>query len=334
MAETSTLFNKQSSTVHHPVLSTYREYMLKNITVLYGRAYDYYVGLQGKPYSFAQIRFLTCHSKAVFARNLSSGAVRVLAQSCHLRFCPICSRQRENMIRRNVSAWLEKKSFPKLLTLTLKNCSIDLRHEIDRLYACFRFLRRINLVKKQVKSGIWFFQITRSKDGRTWHPHLHCILTGGYIPRRKLSAAWEDLTGDSMVVDIRLIRDVKSAACEVARYAATACNIKSLNLEEMAELDESLHHRRICGTWGLARKLKLTTPQKYDSSDWKIIGSWSAVTGSLNSCDAAREIYSAWEKGSPLAADITIDYMDDFAKDLSPPKDIEIEQKQENAEMF
>ena len=231
------------------------------------------------------------------------------------------------MIRRNVTSWLEKKTYPKFLTLTLKNCRDGLHGEIVRLYDCFRKLRRIKLIKKQVKSGIWFFQITRSKDGQTWHPHLHCILTGGYIPKRELMQAWWKLTGESMICDIKLIRDVKSAACEVARYAACACNIKSLDQEEMFDLDGALRSRRICGTWGLARKLKLTTPQKYNPSDWKIIGSWSAVIGSQNSSDAARQIYSAWKRGESLAADITCDEMDDFAKDLSPPAETTIEAK-------
>jgi hypothetical protein len=95
----------------------------------------------------------------------------------------------------------------------------------------------------------------------------------------------------------------------------------------MFELDGALRSRRICSTWGLARKLKLTTPQKYNSADWKIIGSWSAVFGSLQSSDEARAILSAWERGQPLASDISIDYMDDFAKNLSPPEEITIESK-------
>ena len=95
----------------------------------------------------------------------------------------------------------------------------------------------------------------------------------------------------------------------------------------MFELNGALRSRRICGAWGLAKKLKLTTAQKYNPADWKIIGSWSAVVGSQHSSDAARHIYLAWEKQVTLAADISCDYMDDFAKDLSPPEEIELESK-------
>jgi hypothetical protein len=332
--EAPTLLDNKSSSAHPTSNPTYREYLLRDLTPQYARAYDYYIGFDSSNLDFSQKRFLSCHSSAVFARNNTSGYVRVLARSCHLRFCPICNRSREKLIRHNVTEWLEKKSYPKFLTLTLKNSSEDLRGEIDRLYQCFRSLRRIKMIKDQVRSGIWFFQITRSKDHQTWHPHLHCILTGGYIPVRKLSKAWMKLTEESMIVDIRLIRDVQSAACEVARYCSSACNVNTLNCDEMFVLDCALKHRRICGTWGGARKQRLTSSPKYNSNDWTVVGSWSAVVGCKSNLPAASEIYSAWERGVPLAANISVTDLDDFAKDLSPPDTVIIENFYKQVPLF
>lgn len=324
--ETATLLDKQSSSLHRPLFPTYREHVLSKLKPLYSKAYEYYVGDYDSYRTYEANRFLTCHTKAVFARNNTTGTVRVLAKSCHLRFCPICNKARENVIRRNVIAWLEKQKYPKFLTLTLKNCKDDLRGEIDRLYQSFKALRRLKLIKKRVSGGIWFFQITRSKDRLSWHPHLHCVISGGYVPVRELSKAWMKLTGESMIVDIRLIKNIESAACEVARYAARSCNILPLSISEISELDMALARRRICGTWKSALKQKLTTPAKYDSKEWTIVGSWSAVIGCKDSVEAAKEIYTAWEKQTSLAAGITISYLDDFTKGLSPPCDIEIEE--------
>ena len=320
-----TSLDKQSTTVHPLLNPTYRDYLLKDLTALYARAYDYYIGFNSSDLSFSQKRFLTCHNQAVFARNNETGYVRVLARSCHLRFCPICNRSREKLIRHNVVDWLETKKYPKFLTLTLKHSTDDLRSQIDRLYSCFRVFRRLKLIKQRVQSGIWFFQITRGKSGTEWHPHLHCVITGGYLPKSELQRDWMRITGESFMVDIRLIRDVKSAACEVARYAAQSCNIKTLNCEEMFDLDEALKHRRICGTWGSARKQRLTSSPKYDSSQWTIVGSWSAVVGSSCTDKAAREIYSAWKTGLPLAAGISVDYLDDFVKGNPLPDEVMIE---------
>jgi hypothetical protein len=324
LASLTSLDNK-SSTVHHAFNPTYRDYLLKDLTALYARAYDYYIGFNSSDLSFSQKRFLNCHGQAVFARNKVTGYVRVLARSCHLRFCPICNRSREKLIRHNVVDWLEIKKYPKFLTLTLKHSTDDLRSQIDRLYTCFRVFRRLKLIKQRVQSGIWFFQITRGKTGNEWHPHLHCVLTGGYLPKAELQRNWMRITGESFMVDIRLIRDVKSAACEVARYAAQSCNIKTLNCEEMFDLDEALKHRRICGTWGSARKQRLTSSPKYDSSQWTIVGSWSAVVGSGCTDKAARAIYSAWKTGLPLAAGISCGYLDDFVKGIPIPDEVMIE---------
>jgi hypothetical protein len=323
-AVTVSLDNK-SSTIHHPSNPTYRDYLLRDLTVLYARAYDYYIGAYSSDMSFSQKRFINCHSQAVFARNKQTGYVRVLARSCHLRFCPICNQAREKLIRHNVVQWLETKSYPKFLTLTLKHTSDDLRAQIDKLYRCFRALRRLRLVKQRVQSGIWFFQITRGRSGTEWHPHLHCILTGGYLPKTTLQRDWMRITGESFMVDIRLIRDVKSASFEVARYSAQACNIKTLNCDEMFDLDCALKRRRICGTWGSARKQRLTSSPKYDSNQWTVIGSWSAVIGCMFDDAAAREIYAAWKAGTPLAADVSVDYLDDFVKGLPVPDEVMIE---------
>lgn len=332
--ENPTRLDNKSSSIHPTSNATYRDYLLKDLKPEYEKAYDYYVGFNSSNMSFEQKRFLSCHSSANFARNNETGYVRVLARSCHLRFCPICSRAREKLIRHNVADWLITKHYPKFLTLTLKHSDEDLRTQIDKLYACFKALRRLKLVKKRVASGIWFFQITRGKSGKEWHPHLHCILTGGYLPKTQLQKDWMRITGESFMVDIRLIRDVQSAACEVARYAACSCNIKTLSCNELAELDSALSRRRICGTWGGARKQRLTSLPKYDASKWTNIGSWSAVTQNLVSTEAARAIYSAWKSGVSLAAGISVDYLDDFVRNLSPPETVYIEKFYEQKPLF
>jgi len=321
----SLLLDKQSSTIHRPSFPTYREHLLLKLKPLYQKAYDYYIGDDDSQLSFSQQRFLTCHSKAMFAREKTTGFVRVLARSCHLRFCPICNRAKENIIRRNVSDWLKKQKYPKFLTLTMKNTTDDLRSEIDRLYDCFKQLRRLKLFKKQVGSGIWFFQITRSKDHQSWHPHLHCLITGKFLPIGRLRRDWERITGDSFICNIKMIKDQDKATCEVARYAARSCNILTLTIDEIFELDMALRRRRICGTWGSAHKQRLTSPPKYKSEEWTIVGSWSAVVGCRETDEAASAIYSAWEKQEPLTADISVDYLDTFVKGLSPPNEIKIE---------
>jgi len=317
--------DNKSIYVHRPPSPTYREYLLHDLKAEYSKAYDYYIGFASGNFSFEQKRFMSCHNQAVFSRNLTTGQVRVLARSCHLRFCPICNRFRQKLIRHNVATWLGTKKYPKLLTLTLKHKNIDLREQIDKLYRCFRAFRRLKLIKKRVPAGIWFFQITRGQNGKEWHPHLHCVITGGYLPKRELQRDWQRITGESFMVDIRLIHDPVSAACEVARYATQTCNVKTLNCEEMSDLDIALSHRRICGTWGSARTHRLTSSPQFVASDWQTVGSWSAVVGCYSSVPAAKAIYDSWSKGVPLSVGVSVVEFDDFVRGIPPPVETEIE---------
>ena len=48
--------------------------------------------------------------------------------------------------------------------------------------------------------------------------HIHAVVYGPYIPIRKLSASWKQLTGDSMVVDIKAVYRMKTAIWYVMKY--------------------------------------------------------------------------------------------------------------------
>jgi hypothetical protein len=320
-----TSLDNQSSSLQPRFFATYRETLLEHIKPDYERAYEYYIGDRADRYDYKQLRFLQCHNRAIFARNTTTGVVRVLAKSCHLKFCPICNKSREKLIRKKVTDWLSLKFYPKFMTLTLKHNDDDLHDQINKLYHCFKEFRRIKLLKKKVNSGIWFFQITKDAKTGQWHPHIHCILTGSYIPQRELSREWLRITGDSSVVDIRLVKNVESAACEVARYAACAVNIRHFSTDELAILEQGIKNRRLFGTWGKCRKLKLLSPLKYDRKEWQTLGSWNAVVGSMETNEVAKAIYDAWKNRTPLLGDFCIEYMDDFVKGLDPPEDVSIE---------
>jgi hypothetical protein len=51
-------------------------------------------------------------------------------------------------------------------------------------------------------------------------PHIHAIVYGPYVPQETLSCAWQALTGDSFIVDIRQIRNVSDALEYVFKYVS------------------------------------------------------------------------------------------------------------------
>lgn len=320
-----TSLDNLSTTRQLPPAATYRDHLTSRIKPDYLRAYDYYVGQSLEPWNYRGQRFIDCHNRAVFARHKPTGRVKILANSCHLRFCPICNKTRERLIQRNIVEWLDLKRYPKFLTLTLKSYDAPIADQIDRLYKSFQALRRRSLLKKKVSSGVWFFQITKNQKTGLWHPHLHCLLTGSYIPLREIRRQWYEITTDSNQVDIRLIHEPATAALEVARYASCSASIRKFDNWELQELDEALHRRRLCGVWGKARKLKMLSPPPYVSNEWQRIGSWATVINNIATLPSAAAIYNAWKNDEILSEEHDLSPFEDAIRNALEDSEVLIE---------
>lgn len=248
----------------------------------------------------------TCRERAWFARHRDTGEVRVFSSACRLRWCSLCSDARRGYITHQVAEWLNGEQYPKFLTVTLKHSNAPLAHQIKYLYAGFKKFRQAKLMKDGVKGGVWFFQIKRSKESGQWHPHIHCVISGAYLPQGKLSRLWCKITGGSKVVDIRPIRDLEKGAAEVARYASTPADLTTLPADDYVELFDSLKGRRACGTWGTARKVSLRQPKAEEVDKWQNVGSWTVIYATQNREPASLMIINAWLTDEPLAEGVTM----------------------------
>ena len=241
-----------------------------------------------------------CRQNAWFSRHVETGEIRIASNACHLRWCPVCAESRKNFIGHSVADWLQVQKFPKLMTLTLRHRDMPLFHQVTDLYRYFVQLRKLKDFRKIVTGGVWFFQIKQSEKTKEWHPHLHCVVTGKYMPRTLLRRMWLDCTGDSEIIDIRSVKDPDGCALEVARYAARPGPLKDLTLNDAVELVSVMHGRRICGTWGTGRKISLRPPKFEDKDKWSSVGSWSMVMANRKTDVTCFAIYNAWSKHEPL----------------------------------
>jgi len=251
-------------------------------------------------------KFEQCRVHSWFARQVDTGEVKVISSACRLRWCSLCSNARRGYITHQVSEWIKKARYPKFLTLTLKHSDAPLSHQVNSLYAYFRKFRKAKFVRDSAPGGIWFFQIKRSKNTGQWHPHIHCVIEGNYMPHKKLSKLWQNITYGSSVVDIRPVRDLEKGAAEVARYASTPADLTTNSPDDYLELFQSLHGRRSCGTWGTAKKVSLRQPKAEEVEKWENIGSWSIVYATQDSEPIAQAIIHAWISNSPLDAGFTL----------------------------
>lgn len=211
---------------------------------------------------------------------------RLGGSSCRDRFCIPCANDRSRVLAHNALAALGTEPV-RFLTLTLKHSDEPLAAQLDRLYRCFSKLRQRSFWKRKVRGGAAFLETTWSDKSHAWHPHLHCLVHGKYLDRSPLSALWLQVTGDSMVIDVRLIRDRLVIARYVTKYVSKPLNNTFVNRPPLLdELVTATRRRRLCITFGDWRGIQLTA----DTSDreWESIGSFYHV------CHEAR-------RGDPFA---------------------------------
>ena len=247
-----------------------------------------------------------CRSIAWFARHIDTGQVRVISNSCRLRWCPFCSNARSMFLINQVNAWLTSVKRPKFLTLTMKHTNAPLEHQLKWLYEHFRLYRQRKLFRKTMHGGIWFFQLKRSKDKLQWHPHLHCVIDCEYIPQDKLSDEWRACTGSSSIVDIRAVRSTKKVAEYVSRYCARPAKLADYSEDEAIEIFTVFHNRKLCGTWGSGHKVSLRRPICSDKDKWVRVGSWRAVVSQKETLPRAKALIKAYMLNEPFPPGIVI----------------------------
>ncbi len=211
-----------------------------------------------------------------------------------------------------MTEWIRNIPHPKFLTLTLRHTVSPLFFQIRQLYKSFQKLRRMKFFKTATPGGVWFFQVKKSQSDNLWHPHLHCLIYGDYIPIRHLKRQWSKVTGGSDIVDIRAIHDPQGAAADVARYASSAGSLVGLSLDDSCELVDAMEGRRICGAWGTGRAVSLRPPKCKDKDKWENIGSWQAIICQRKYDHNADAIWHAWRHGSELPQGVNCLMTDDF----------------------
>lgn len=175
--------------------------------------------------------------------------------SCHNRFCSICAwrdaRRKYSYTMRTMEQLQSLNLRYIFYTVTVRNCTAsELRPQLDSLMAAINRMQSTNTWRRRVLGYIRSMEITYNSDidspnYDTYHPHIHYIiaLPSDYYDTSSnlyLSAAeWRQLWQRSARLDytaqvkVEAIQgsDIKSAVCEVSKYA--------LKLSSVVELGEA-----------------------------------------------------------------------------------------------
>lgn len=245
-----------------------------------------------------------CRQYAYFARHSETGKVRVISNSCRLRWCPVCSEAKRARIRAEVSEWLSHVRKPKFITLTMSHVALPLSEQIAALYRGFRLLRQHKAVKQSMRGGIWFVQIKRSETDGCWHPHLHIIADSNYIDKRVLSQEWFLSTGNSYIIDIRAVQNPQETCDYVSRYCAKPCKLTDYTRDDRIEIATVLHGKRLCGRYGTGRICHFKTERPADFASWQRLGSWRYFIDNRPFEPAIQQIIKAWHSGTSIERSI------------------------------
>lgn len=309
----ATSVHPQETTASFSFELSYRDRLLRPMRAEYDATEKVYQHLDGREHKFRTSELRNCRTDAWLAVKRSDRRVIVLATSCQLRWCPICSKVKATRIAEGVTRWLRKHPHPKLLTLTLKHSADTLDQQITRLYACFRNLRQTKYIRKKIRGGVWFFQVKWSKKLQQWHPHLHCLLDAEYMPHDILLKHWLRITGDSTIIDIRVIRKASVAAEHVARYATRPAILSSMPEPQRIELVDALHGRRLHGRWGTGNEIKYEKPDPLADKDVVRVSRFENITSHCVESDYARAIWRAYKRDEPLPLCWNLDWLDRYS---------------------
>ena len=282
---------------------TYRGYLLRPRVDQYRRARELYALVDGSPGGKNSSRLQDCRSQAWFVRHKETQEVRVSSSRCKLRWCPICRDVSRLIVTRAVEEWLKEEKFPKMLTFTLEHNDDPLQIQIKKLYHSFRKIRGRKFFKDAVTGGVWFFQLKYNHQSCQWHPHIHCLIGGGWLSHGEIKKHWHQITGDSFIVDIRPIKDVESAATEVARYATSPADLSKLPLELAADVYYATKSQRICGTWGNAKGMVLKPTSEGDHDDWERLSDFYSVNVTKKTDPDARALWHCYKSGEPYTGE-------------------------------
>lgn len=312
-AEVEPLVHHKETSVEIPTEPTYQAYQRAFCPDEWHAAEQLYTDLPYTtkvPYSE---QLASCRTSAWFLRHLQTGELRIASNSCRLRWCPLCSQARQNYITWQVGDWMKSARKPKFVSFTLKHNTAPLKQQVTALYRFFRKVRSNRLMVKNAKGGLWFFHIKRSKDDGLWHPHIHAVCEGNFIPQKELSRLWKRITGTSTIVDIRPCRNAKKTANEIARYSARPANLREHSQSDRKELWWAMHGRKLCGSWGTARDVSLKPPKAEDRHMWEKIGDFTKVITTERTNAFAKDIMKAWRSSTPLPPGIHV--LSDYDRD-------------------
>jgi len=203
-------------------------------------------------------RILGCGAHPVIWQGETSGRLCISRARCKSRVCPTCGIMRSRKVRDRLTEIMKHMDEPRLLTLTLKATSEPLEDQLKKLNRCWRKVRQRKEGKRHVKGGFQVTEVTWNARTAQWHPHLHIVFDGHWWSQARLADLWENVTGDSRIVDIRVVHGASKIARYITSYISKSQVPTDVPAGRIGEWAKAVHGARMVQTFGSLHGVKLT----------------------------------------------------------------------------
>lgn len=179
-------------------------------------------------------RLHECGSYLVFRQYLTAKRARLIgARTCKQHIlCPFCAIRRGAKMQaaytKKVQHLLSENPHltPWMVTFTVKNGD-SLSERYAHLHKSVKAMnknrtrgdRGHEIMKAQ--GSVWSYEFKRGSGSGLWHPHMHAVwLCSSPLDVEKLSKEWQQITGDSYIIEAHpMYGDPIEAFAEVFKYA-------------------------------------------------------------------------------------------------------------------
>ena len=175
----------------------------------------------------------------------------VAPHRCNSRWCPICGKIRRSKLQSRIVHLVRKYGQEDLrfVTITQRDYPHEtLLHAGDRLRKSLKELYRTGLWHDLVKDWYIRYEADYNPIRQSWHYHAHLLTHGRYMPVDKIRRVWQQITGDSYLIDVRRVRE--NSEMELAKYVSKLSNRGYVPL---AELTDYCRHHRMFAFYGQFR---------------------------------------------------------------------------------
>lgn len=143
-------------------------------------------------------------------RDATCGAYTARPSSCRVRVCPDCERARSARLVSRLDGLTLDMARPVFWTFTVPNVPTgELSRGVDWVLESFRALRRRAIIRggrcrddgathPGVAGGVYSIEVTRGRDGASWHPHVHALMDAPWIKWSELRDSWRAVTCDAI----------------------------------------------------------------------------------------------------------------------------------------